>query len=42
MISMVLTGICLPLIGHLADKVPSRIIIPIAFGIRCIAAWSFT
>lgn len=42
MISMVLTAICLPLIGHLADKTPSRIIIPIAFGVRCIAAMSFT
>jgi len=41
MISMILTGVLLPLIGHLADKTPSRIIIPIAFFIRCCAAFAF-
>ena len=41
MISMILTGISLPMIGHLADKTPSKIIIPIAFAIRCSAAFAF-
>lgn len=41
MISMILTAVALPLIGHLADKTPSRIIIPIAFALRCSAAFSF-
>lgn len=41
MISMILTGVLLPLIGHLADKTPSKIIIPIAFFIRCAAAFVF-
>jgi MFS transporter, DHA1 family, tetracycline resistance protein len=41
MISMILTGVMLPVIGHLADKTPSRIIIPIAFFIRCGAAFAF-
>ena len=30
MISMILTGVLLPVIGHLADKTPSKVIIPIA------------
>lgn len=38
---MILTGVLLPFIGHLADKTPSRIIIPIAFLTRCIAAFMF-
>lgn len=42
MISMILTGVLLPMIGHLADKTPSKIIIPIAFLIRCCAAFMFT
>jgi hypothetical protein len=41
MISMILTGISLPMIGHLADKTPSKIIIPVAFAIRCLAAVAF-
>lgn len=41
MISMILTGVLLPLIGHLADKTPSRYIIPVAFFIRCLAAFAF-
>jgi hypothetical protein len=41
MISMVLTGVMLPIIGHLADSTPSRIIVPAAFLTRCIAAFMF-
>ena len=41
MISMILTGVLLPVIGHLADKTPSKVIIPIAFFIRCGAAFMF-
>jgi MFS-type transporter involved in bile tolerance (Atg22 family) len=41
MISMILTGVLLPLIGQLADKTPSRIIIPIAFFVRGVAAFAF-
>jgi hypothetical protein len=39
--SMILTGALLPIIGHLADSTPSRIIIPAAFLTRCIAAFLF-
>ena len=39
--SMILTGVLLPIIGHLADSTPSRIIIPLAFLTRCIAAFLF-
>jgi MFS-type transporter involved in bile tolerance (Atg22 family) len=38
---MILTAVLLPIIGHLADKTPSRVIIPIAFFIRCCAAFAF-
>lgn len=41
MISMILTGVLLPVIGHLADKTPSRLIIPVAFFIRCVACLNF-
>lgn len=38
---MILTTVCLPVIGHLADKTPSRYIIPAAFALRCTAAFGF-
>ena len=41
MISMILTGVMLPIIGHLADKTPSRVIVPLAFFTRCVAAFMF-
>jgi len=41
MISMILTGVLLPFLGHLADKTPSKVLIPIAFFIRCVAAFMF-
>jgi len=41
MISMLLTLLLLPLIGHLADTAPSKYIIPAAFFIRCCAATAF-
>ena len=41
MISMILTGVMLPIIGHLADKTPSRVIVPLAFLTRCVAAFMF-
>lgn len=41
MISMILTGLMLPVIGHTVDKIPSRIIVPLSFFTRCIAAFMF-
>jgi hypothetical protein len=38
---MVLTGILLQPIGHLADKAPSAVIVPIAFFLRGGAAYAF-
>lgn len=38
---MVLTGVMLPVIGHLADRTPSKIIVPAAFFTRCVAAFLF-
>ena len=38
---MIATLTFLPLWGFLADKVPSRIIIPMAFGLRCFAGFMF-
>ena len=39
---MVLTFVLLPMIGHLADKAPSKIVIPSACLLRAIAAAAFT
>jgi MFS family permease len=41
LVSMVLTGAFLPLIGHTADKIPSKYLMPAAFSIRCLACFLF-
>ena len=41
MLSMVLTGLLLPVIGYVADKTPSRILVPLAFFTRCFACFLF-
>ena len=41
MISMILTGVMLPVIGYYADRVSSKVIVPLAFLTRCIAALMF-
>lgn len=41
LISMILSGTLLPVIGHLADKISSAIIVPLAFAARCGAAYAF-
>lgn len=38
---MVLTGALLPVIGYYADRVSSKIIVPLAFLTRCVAAVMF-
>ena len=41
MLSMVLTGLLLPVIGYVADKTPSRVLVPLAFFTRCCACFLF-
>jgi hypothetical protein len=41
MISMILTAVLLPLIGHLSDKAPSWVIVPASFLLRASAAYIF-
>lgn len=41
LISMILSGTLLPVIGHLADRAPSKIIVPLAFSARGAAAYAF-
>jgi len=40
-ISMILTGVLLPVIGYMADRTPSRIIVPAAFFTRFVACFFF-
>jgi hypothetical protein len=41
LISMILSGVLLPVIGHFADFLPSAYVVPFAFASRCVAAYFF-